>query len=221
MCTGYLRKHSEYCQRLSIGHLKTFPQNCKNIILLRFCNSRSTQQPRAMNTNIYWICILLKNVYILAHIIIIFPKGKAAHRYHKAGTFTLLTWAENVYIPWWGSLYHSKSLNVKNWHNETISTSTPILLPAVWISMSYFSYIQLLHQRTLLVELASPGAARCVHFLSSTGPGKETWTLFGKASVPSMLSLFWYVYCHSVFPCLKHLSYKTLNHQVQRRRLDS
>lgn len=44
--------------------------------------------------------------------------------------------------------------------------------------MSYFSYIQLPRQRTLLVELASPGAARCAHFLSSTGLGKETRALF-------------------------------------------
>lgn len=216
MCAGHFRKRSRYCQRLSIGHLKTFLQNGKDIILLRFCNSRSTKQPWAMNTNIYWICTLWKNVYILAHIIIIFPKGKATHRYQKAGTFTLLTQAENMYIPWWGSLYHSKPLNVKNWHSENLSTSTPILLPAVWISMSYFSYIQLPHQKTLLIELASPGAARCAHFLSSTGPGKERWTLFGKATVPSMPCLFWFVHCRSVFPCLKHLSYEMLkqDHQV-------
>lgn len=65
-----------------------------------------------MYTNSYWICTLWKNLHILAYIIISFPQGKATRRYEKEGTFTLLTQAENVYR--WGSLYHNKSLNVKN-----------------------------------------------------------------------------------------------------------
>lgn len=67
-----------------------------------------------MHTNIYWICTLWKNLHILAYIAISFPKGKATHRYEKEGTFTSLAQAENVYNPGWGSLYHNKSLNVKN-----------------------------------------------------------------------------------------------------------
>lgn len=44
-----------------------------------------------------------KHTYILAHIIIVFPKGKATHICHKAETLTFLIKTENMCIPAWGS----------------------------------------------------------------------------------------------------------------------
>lgn len=45
-----------------------------------------------------YLCLAEKQIYVLAHIIIIFPKGKATNVCHEAETFTFLTQAENMYI---------------------------------------------------------------------------------------------------------------------------
>lgn len=51
----------------------------------------------------YFLYLDEKHIYILARVIIIFPKGKATHLCQKAEILTFLIQAENLYIPWWGS----------------------------------------------------------------------------------------------------------------------
>lgn len=127
----------------------TFENNSPKLqkyYLVKSLQNRKSKQPCMGHEHKYFLYLYLdeKHIYILAHITIICPKGKATHICHKAETFTFLTQAENLYIPW------RDSFNGKDWHNESISTFTPIPLPAIWIAKSDFSYIQLLQQWTLL-----------------------------------------------------------------------
>lgn len=70
VCTGHLRSLLDTAN----DFLWDTSPKLQKYYLVHFWNSKSTNQPGATNTNISWICILPKNIYMLAHIVIIFPK---------------------------------------------------------------------------------------------------------------------------------------------------
>lgn len=84
----------------------TFENNSPKLqkyYLVKILQHQRSKQPCMGHEHKYFLYFDEKHIYILAQVIIIFPKGKATHICHKAETFTFLTQAENLYIPWWGS----------------------------------------------------------------------------------------------------------------------
>lgn len=144
MYTEQVSKHPGYWQRLSTGHLKTIPQNYKNITLLRFCNTKSqSNHAWAMNINSFCICILMKNIYIyFGTCYYHFSKGKSHPHMPQGGNFHFSHSGWKPVHPLMGQLQCKWIMKAfLSWYNVSISTFISFMsFMTQWKHLSFHSY---------------------------------------------------------------------------------